>query len=238
VSQQSRASPASDECKRRAMGLSPCTTNGQNLPTSSALQAQSFMQRFDGRNELGPWLGVAPGLIGVLLATPLVLELDQGTYRLAWTQSITPRRWLTTRLGLLLLGVVLSGLVMIALATYWRHPLDSLGGHVDLTGSTSKAFCRSPTHCSLPPPFSRSAASHAGPGSRRSRLRRLPDGEAAAQKRPPTSHPAAAHAHSPAARPAGNSSRVGHQPELRRPARVQRRLRSHPPLLQRGRRTR
>ncbi len=128
-----------------AMGLSPCTTDAQTLPTNCALQAQSFLQRFDGLNQLAPWLGLAPGLIGVLLVTPLVLELDQGTYRLAWTQSITPRRWLTTRLGLILLGVLLSGLLMIALATYWRHPLDSLGGHVapnefDLEGVVPIAY--------------------------------------------------------------------------------------------------
>ncbi len=128
-----------------AMGLSPCTTDAQSLPTSCALQAQSFLQRFDGLNQLGPWLGLVPGLIGVLLATPLVLELDQGTYRLAWTQSITPRRWLTTRVGLMLLGVVLTGLVMIVLATYWRDPLDSLGGHVgpnefDLEGVVPIAY--------------------------------------------------------------------------------------------------
>jgi hypothetical protein len=113
-----------------AMGLSACTTDAQNLPTSCALQAQSFLQRFDGLNQLGPWLGLVGGLIGALLAMPVVLEFDQGTYRLAWTQSITPRRWLTTRVGLMLLGALLSGVVIVALATYWRHPLDSLGGHV------------------------------------------------------------------------------------------------------------
>jgi hypothetical protein len=74
-----------------SLGLSPCTTDAQSLPHSCTLQAQSFLQRFDGLDQLGPWLGLAPGLIGVLLAIPLVLEFDQGTYRLAWTQSITPR---------------------------------------------------------------------------------------------------------------------------------------------------
>lgn len=128
-----------------ALALSPCTTDAQNLPHTCSLQAQSFVLRFDGLNQLGPWLGLAPGLIGVLLATPLVLELDQGTYRLAWTQSITPRRWLTTRLALMLLGVLIAGLLMIALGTYWRQPLDSLGGRVapnefDLEGVVPIAY--------------------------------------------------------------------------------------------------
>jgi hypothetical protein len=127
------------------MGLSPCATDAQTLPSTCALQAQAFLQRFDGLNQLGPWLGLVPGLIGVLLATPLVLELDQGTYRLAWTQSITPRRWLTTRLGLMIFGVVVSGLLLIALGTYWRQPLDSFGGHVgpnefDLEGVVPIAY--------------------------------------------------------------------------------------------------
>ena len=113
-----------------ANGLSPCATDAEPPPTECTLQAQNFLQRFDGLNQLGPWLGLTPGLIGVLLAAPLVLELDQGTYRLAWTQSITPRRWLTTRLGLLILGAVLCGALLIGLASYWRQPLDALGGHV------------------------------------------------------------------------------------------------------------
>lgn len=32
-------------------------------------------------------------VFGILLAAPFVLELEQGTYRLVWTQSITRTRW-------------------------------------------------------------------------------------------------------------------------------------------------
>jgi len=116
------------------LGLAPCgAAAGDSLPRSCALQAQSFVTRFDGMSQLGPWIGLAPGLFGVLAATPLVLEFDQGTYRLAWTQSITPRRWLAARIGFMLGVVVLSSVVLIALAAYWRHPLDLLGGRVDPT---------------------------------------------------------------------------------------------------------
>ena len=113
-----------------ASGLSACTSDAQTLPTTCFLGVNDFLQRFDGLNQLGPWLGLAPGLIGVLIAAPLVLELDQGTYRLAWTQSVTPRRWLTIRLSLLFVGVLVCGVAFSALATYWRAPLDSLGGHI------------------------------------------------------------------------------------------------------------
>jgi hypothetical protein len=113
-----------------ANGLAACT-GASSRPPSCALLGGAFESQFDGLNQLGQWLGLTPGLIGVLLATPLVLELDQGTYRLAWTQSITPRRWLTTRLAMLVFGAVLCGGLMIALATWGRQPLDSLLGRVD-----------------------------------------------------------------------------------------------------------
>lgn len=89
-----------------------------------------LQSRFDSLNTLAPFFGMTSGLIGVLLATPLVLELDQGTYRLAWTQGITPRRWLTTRIGLLVFGSIACGVILIALGTWWRQPLDAFAGRI------------------------------------------------------------------------------------------------------------
>ena len=113
-----------------AGGLAACT-GASSRAASCALLSGAFESQFDTLNQLGQWLGLAPGLIGVLLATPIVLELDQGTYRLAWTQSITPRRWLTTRLMTLGLGAVLCGALVVALATWSRQPLDALLGRVE-----------------------------------------------------------------------------------------------------------
>src|SRR5262249_38328953 len=61
----------------------------------------------------------------------LLLELEQGTYRLAWTQSITRRRWLATKLGVMALGLVVATALLTALLTWWRQPLDDLQGRFE-----------------------------------------------------------------------------------------------------------
>src|SRR5438552_3063385 len=43
-----------------------------------------------------------PGLIGVFWGAPLITrEIETGTFRLAWTQSVMTRRWLTVKVGLI-----------------------------------------------------------------------------------------------------------------------------------------
>lgn len=45
------------------------------------------------------WLLFLPALIGAFVAGPLIArELESGTHQLAWTQSVSPRRWLATRM--------------------------------------------------------------------------------------------------------------------------------------------
>jgi hypothetical protein len=61
-----------------------------------------FQMRFEGLVHLTDWFTLVPGLIGVLLAAPFIFDLEHGTYRLAWTQSITRRSistaaWTTAR---------------------------------------------------------------------------------------------------------------------------------------------
>src|SRR5215475_9775892 len=48
--------------------------------------ADAFFQRFNRLTNLTGWLNLLPFLLGLLLAAPTVLELEQGTHRLAWTQ--------------------------------------------------------------------------------------------------------------------------------------------------------
>lgn len=74
---------------------------------------------------------LAPILFGIFVGAPLVArELEAGTYRLAWTQSVTRRRWIATRLTLVpLVTAVLVGLLSTAV-TWWQRPLDLVNNAV------------------------------------------------------------------------------------------------------------
>ena len=98
-------------------------------PTGTCTERlDAFAGRWDSLSSLTGWFNLLPGLIGALLAAPLVLELERGTFRLAWTQSITRRRWLTTRLALLVGAAVAFALQLTLLMSWWRHPLDAVDG--------------------------------------------------------------------------------------------------------------
>ncbi|MGW1818864.1 hypothetical protein ACWCQM_35550 [Streptomyces sp. NPDC002125] len=62
-------------------------------------------------------LTVLPGIISAFVAGPLIArELESGTYRMAWTQSVTPARWLAAKLAvptvLLVAGVTVLSAVL------------------------------------------------------------------------------------------------------------------------------
>jgi hypothetical protein len=68
---------------------------------------------------------VLPALVGIFWGAPMVSrELEAGTSRLVWTQSITRTRWLGTKLGVAGLGAAAVGLFGLVL-TWWCGPLDA-----------------------------------------------------------------------------------------------------------------
>ena len=68
---------------------------------------------------------VLPALVGVFWGAPLVArELEAGTHRLAWTQSISRTRWLATKVGLVGLAAVVGAGALTALVTWWCGPID------------------------------------------------------------------------------------------------------------------
>jgi hypothetical protein len=81
--------------------------------------------------SIGGWFNLVPGLIGVALAAPILLELESGTVRLAWTQSITRGRWVATKLGLTVATALLAAAVLSVLFTWYRTPLDAVYGRFD-----------------------------------------------------------------------------------------------------------
>jgi hypothetical protein len=92
--------------------------------------AAAAVAGYDG--SLRTWLGVlvvvAPAIIGMFWGAPLVArELEDGTVRLAWTQSVTRIRWLAVRLSVTGLASMAAAGLLSLLVTWWASPLDRAG---------------------------------------------------------------------------------------------------------------
>jgi ABC-type transport system involved in multi-copper enzyme maturation permease subunit len=112
-------------------GLAACLSIDPSKPVSFGNELGNFQQRFRTLTTLANWFTLIPGLIGVLLAAPFIFDLENGTYRLAWTQSITRGRWLRGKLGLPVAAAVLAAGAMILLFTLWRAPNVHINGRLD-----------------------------------------------------------------------------------------------------------
>ncbi|HZU20014.1 MAG TPA: ABC transporter permease subunit [Gaiellaceae bacterium] len=90
-----------------------------------------FQGEFDGWAAAVRGLAVLPALAGLFVGAPLLArEVEHGTYRLAWTQGVTRRRWLLSKTALLAGATVLGGLAASALVMWWRSPFDTLEGRM------------------------------------------------------------------------------------------------------------
>jgi hypothetical protein len=66
----------------------------------------------------------APALIGIFWGAPLVTrEIESGTFRLAWSQSVTRRRWTLVKLGLVGLASMASAGLLSLMIGWWASPL-------------------------------------------------------------------------------------------------------------------
>jgi hypothetical protein len=77
------------------------------------------------RSALDLLVLVVPGVVGVFWGAPLIArEMETGTYRLAWTQSVTRTRWLAVKFGLIgLASMGVAGLLSL-MVTWWSAPFD------------------------------------------------------------------------------------------------------------------
>ncbi len=101
--------------------VATCGSRNDCVPvTTTFLSSYRFMQI-----ALPPVLLVLPALLGAFWGAPLLArELETGTFRLAWTQSVTRQRWLAVKLGLTgLASMAVAGLASLIL-TWWFSPID------------------------------------------------------------------------------------------------------------------
>ncbi|HET8626043.1 MAG TPA: hypothetical protein VFL91_01400 [Thermomicrobiales bacterium] len=115
----------------RSTGLAACLAQSTPAPTCP-LSLDAFRQRaIPFEYPLYQGLIFLPLLIGLLLGAPFVLELEQGTYRLAWTQSITRTRWVLVKVGLLVGAAALAGAALAAVTTWWWGPINRIDTRLD-----------------------------------------------------------------------------------------------------------
>ena len=88
--------------------------------THPATVSNGFLSHYHLLQFLSTGLVAVPALLGAFWGAPLVArELESGTYRLAWTQSISRTRWLACKIGVVgVASVAATGLLTLML-TGW-----------------------------------------------------------------------------------------------------------------------
>jgi len=109
------------------LGIPSCLNGiGDSNTCSNAYQA--FKDNFGSQQTLIGVLTYLPFLVGVVLAASIAAEMEQGTYRLAWAQSVTRGRWAVTRIGLpMLFGLAMTALIA-GVASWWMQPANQVQG--------------------------------------------------------------------------------------------------------------
>jgi ABC-2 family transporter protein len=105
-----------------ATGIAACTTQPGGC--------SDFVPQFFGDHK-GPFLAVTavvlvlPALVGLFWGAPLITrELEAGTHRLVWNQSVTRTRWLAVKLALTGLAAMTAAGLGSLVVTWWSCPLD------------------------------------------------------------------------------------------------------------------
>ncbi|MGH9652318.1 MAG: ABC transporter permease subunit [Bryobacteraceae bacterium] len=71
-------------------------------------------------------VAIAPALVGLFFGAPLIArELETGTFRLAWTQSVTRKRWVAVKFGVVGVAAMAFGGLLTWMVDWWASPIDA-----------------------------------------------------------------------------------------------------------------
>jgi hypothetical protein len=91
-----------------------------------------------------------PALLGIFWGAPLIArELETGTYRLAWNQSVTRTRWLTVKLALIGLAAMVFTEALSLMHAWWADPISkaiALGGGASVFSGNRFSWLTFATH--------------------------------------------------------------------------------------------
>ncbi len=72
-------------------------------------------------------VAIVPALVGVFFGAPLVArEIETGTFRLVWTQSVTRKQWLVAKLAVVGIVAMAIGGLLTWMVNWWASPLDAV----------------------------------------------------------------------------------------------------------------
>jgi hypothetical protein len=112
-----------------ASGIIGCAARGDCGSLTTAFLNQVGHNAPDNvLNHLSPWvLFAVPSLIGMFWGAPLVTrELETGSFRMVWNQSVTRTRWLAVKLAVIgLASMATAGLLSLAFF-WWSSPVERL----------------------------------------------------------------------------------------------------------------
>ena len=103
----------------KAAGLSSCVAS-HSQAADCTIAANDFLLKYGHLNGFVVWLVFLPLIWGMLLAAPAILDMEQGTYRLSWTQSASRRRWIVVKIGFGAVASIIVSTVWMELWTWWR----------------------------------------------------------------------------------------------------------------------
>lgn len=93
---------------------------------------------------------IAPAITGVFWGAPLIArELETGTFRLTWNQSITRTRWLTVKLTLIGVAAMAVTEAFSLIQAWWAAPIGKavgLGGGASIFSEGRFGWFVFPTH--------------------------------------------------------------------------------------------
>lgn len=111
------------------LGLATCGDPGS---AACAQPLGIFEARYDTWAQYLPRLVLfIPALLGVFVAAPLVgRELENGTFRFAWTQGRTRTEWIVAKLVLVAVPITAAAVIFSALFSWWFEPFQPMMGRM------------------------------------------------------------------------------------------------------------
>jgi hypothetical protein len=109
----------------QASGIPACHAHRDCASAAGAFVSQAwtgsgFHRVFDGGVAV---LLIVPALIGIFWGAPLVArEIEPGTLRLAWNQSVTAARWMAVKLCVIGLAAMVTAGLLSLMMTWWAAP--------------------------------------------------------------------------------------------------------------------